>query len=328
MRRYMIRRLIQLIPLFLIVTVITFGLMYLAPGGPEQIFLSGEDPTIKPEHIAALREKWGLDKPFYVQYGKWLYNVVIQRDMGRSFRSQRPVLEAWMERLPATMQLSAVVLVLTYGLAIPLGIVTAVRKYSVVDYMASTFSFLGFAMPNFWVGLMLIVLIALPSGGLIPTSGYASPEVTLQTHGIFGLLYDRGRYMLLPALTLVTSGMAVITRYMRNSMLEVLNEDYVRTARAKGLQEKVVIYKHALRNALLPIITVSGGFLGSLFGGAVIVESVFAWPGVGQYGIAAVSSQDHPVVMALLLFGFFVGAASSFLTEFLYVLIDPRIKYS
>lgn len=321
------RRLIQLVPLFFIVTLITFGLMHLAPGGPEQIFLRGEDPTIRPEEIQKLREKWGLDKPFYIQYGKWLFNVVLKGDLGRSFRSQRPVLETWMERLPATIQLSSAVLILTYGLAIPLGVVTAVRKYSLIDYAASTFSFLGFAMPNFWVGLMLIVLVALPSGGVIPTSGYASPDVTLASHGPLGFLLDRGRFMLLPALTLVTSGLAVITRYMRNSMLEVLSEDYVRTARAKGLGEKIVIYKHALRNALLPIITVSGGFLGSIFSGAVITEAVFAWPGVGQYGIAAVSSQDHPVVMALLLFGFFVGAASSFLTEFLYVIVDPRITY-
>lgn len=328
MRRYLTRRVIQLVPLFLIVTMMTFGLMYLAPGGPEQIFLSGEDPNISPEEIYKLREKWGLNDPFYVQYGKWLYNVVVKQDLGRSFRTQRPVMEQWAARLPATIQLNVVVLLLTYGLAIPLGIITAVRQYSALDYAASTFSFLGFAMPNFWVGLMLIIFIALPSGGKIPTSGYGTYGLTPETHGMLTVVLDRAKYMLLPAITLATGGLAAITRYMRNSMLEVLKEDYVRTARAKGVSEKIVIYKHALRNALLPIITISGGFIGGLFGGSIITEQVFSWPGVGQYAIQAINSKDHPVVLALLLFGFLVGTVSSFMTELIYVFVDPRIKYS
>lgn len=328
MRRYLTRRLIQLFPLFFIITVMTFGLMHLAPGGPESILLAGEDPSIKTEDILALREKWGLNDPFYMQYGKWLYNVIVKQDLGRSFRTQQPVMTEWKARLPASIQLNVVVLLFTYGLAIPLGVFTAVRQYSAVDYVASTFSFLGFAMPNFWVGLMLIFLVALNSGGLIPTNGYATYGVSVETHGLWVFLTDRARYMLLPVLTLVTGGMAAITRYMRNSMLEVLKEDYVRTARSKGMAEKVVIYKHALRNALLPIITISGGFIGSLFGGSIITEQVFAWPGVGLYSLAAINSKDHPVVLALLLFAFLVGTLSSFLTEVIYVFVDPRIKYS
>jgi len=206
--------------------------------------------------------------------------------------------------------------------------VSAVRQYSKIDYAASTFSFLGFAMPNFWVGLMLIVLVALPSGGLIPTSGFATYGVTIETHGLMAFLFDKSRYMLLPVITLVTGGMAAITRYVRNSMLEVLKEDYVRTARAKGINERVVVYKHAMRNALLPVITISGGFIGSLFGGSIVIEQVFAWPGVGQYALAAINTKDHPVVLALLLFGAIIGTLSSFITEIVYVLVDPRIKYA
>jgi peptide/nickel transport system permease protein len=327
MKRYLLRRFVQLIPLFFIVTIMTYGLYWLAPGGPETIFLAGEDRNLNPKDIEALREKWGLNDPFHVQYAKWLGNL-LRGDLGNSYQSRRPVTETWLQRLPATIQLGVAVTVLIYLLAIPLGVISAVRQHSWLDYAASTFSFLGHSMPSFWVGLMLIIYVALPSGGLIPTSGYQSYDVTPETHTWLGILLDRLRYMLLPALTLTVTGMASLTRYMRNSMLEVLKEDYIRTARAKGLNERVVIYKHAMRNALLPIITLSGGFLLFLFDGAAITELVFAWPGVGQYGLGAVSARDYPVVMALLVFGFVVSTIASFLTEIIYVWVDPRIRYS
>lgn len=328
MQRYLFRRALQVIPLFFIVTVMVFGLMHLAPGGPEQIFLSGEDPNIKPEDILELRKQWGLDDPFPVQYGKWLKRVFLEGDLGRSYASQRPVTEAWMERLPASVQLNVVVISLIYLIAIPMGIICAVRQYSILDYFVSTLSFLGLGMPDFWVGLMLIFLVALKSNGLIPTSGMSNPEITMQTHGMIEVFLDRLRYMLLPVLTIVFGGTAGLTRYMRSQMLEVLREDYIRTARAKGLAEKVVIYKHAMRNAMLPIITQSSGLIANLFGGSVVIETVFAWPGVGQLSVAAVGKKDFPVVMAFLLFGFFVGQISSFVTEAIYVFIDPRIKFS
>lgn len=328
MKRYLIRRALQIIPLFFIVTLMTFGLYHLAPGGPEQIFLAGEESNVRPEDILALREKWGLDDPFHVQYGKWLGNLVLHGDLGKSFQSQRPVMETWMERLPATLQLNIIEFFLIFALSIPLGVVTAVRQYSWLDYTASTFSFLGHSMPSFWIGLMLIVWVALKSGGLIPTSGYQTYEVTSETHTWLGIMLDRLRYMILPIITLTVTGMAALTRYMRNSMLEVLKEDYIRTARAKGLSERVVIYKHAMRNALLPIITIAGWWIAALFDGSAIIEVIFAWPGVGQYGLGAVNAQDHPVVMALLLFGFMVSTIASFATEVVYVWVDPRIRYS
>lgn len=328
MKRYLIRRALQLIPLFLLVSLMTFGLYHLAPGGPEQIFLAGEDSNVNPADLLALREKWGLDDPFHVQYGKWLGNLVLHGDLGKSYQSQRPVTETWMARLPATLRLNIIEFFLIFGLAIPLGVVCAVRQYSWLDYTASTFSYFGHSMPTFWIGLMLIVLIALKSGGAIPTSGYQSYDVTAATHTWLGILLDRLRYMFLPILTITITGMAALTRYMRNAMLEVLKEDYIRTARAKGLSERVVIYKHAMRNALLPIITIAGFWVGALFEGSAIIELIFAWPGVGEYGLKAVQSQDYPVVMALLLFGFLLSTVASFATDVVYVWVDPRIRYS
>ncbi|MFZ5815989.1 MAG: ABC transporter permease [Bacillota bacterium] len=327
MRRYMTRRLLQLIPLFFIVTLMTFGLMQMAPGGPEDIFLAGEDPNVRPEDIAALRKQWGLDDPIHVQYFKWLGNL-LQGDLGRSFSTQRPVMEAIAGRWLPSLQLSLTITILTYLLSIPIGIIVAVRRYSMLDYVVSVFSFLGYAMPNFWVGAMLIIYVALPSGGLIPTSGFSSPNITVESAGLLAVILDRAKYMLLPVLTGVTGGMAGLVAYTRRSMLDVLKEDYVRTARAKGLAEKVVIYKHTLRNALLPIVTISSGLLGVFFAGNVVLEYVFGYPGIGALSIKAVNSKDYPMVMAFLLIGFFVGNLSSLLTDFVYVIVDPRIKYS
>lgn len=328
MKRYLLRRALQVIPLFLIVTLMTYGLYWLAPGGPETIFLAGENSTVRQEDVEAIRQKWGLDQPFHIQYLKWLGNLVLHGDLGNSFKSQRPVMDVYVQRLPATLQLNIIEMVLIFALSIPLGVICAVKQYSWLDYGAQTFSFLGHSMPSFWIGLMLILYIALKSGGAIPTSGYASSDVTPETYTWLGIALDRLRYMFLPILTLTITGMASITRYMRNSMLEVLKEDYIRTARAKGLAEKVVIYKHAMRNALLPVITIAGWFLAGVFEGSAIVELIFAWPGIGQYGLAAVGARDYPVVMALLIFAFIISTVASFLTDVVYVWVDPRIRYS
>lgn len=323
----MTRRLLQLIPLFFIVTLMTFSIMQLAPGGPEEIFLAGQDPNVRPEDIRALRAQWGLDDPIPVQYAKWMSNI-LRGDLGRSFSTQRSVTEAIKGRYWPSVQLALTITIITYLISIPIGVVLAVRRYSVFDYVMSGFSYLGYAMPNFWVGAMLIIYVALPSKGLIPTSGYSTPNIELQTAGLLAVVLDRAKYMLLPVITGVTGGMAGLIAYMRNSMLEVLNEDYVRTARAKGLNARIVIYKHAMRNALLPIVTISSGLLGVFFTGSFVLEAVFGYPGLGLLSIKAVNSKDYPVVMAFLLIGFLVGSLSSLLTDFVYVWVDPRIKYS
>jgi peptide/nickel transport system permease protein len=308
--------------------MLTFLIIQLAPGGPETVFLAGENPSIKPEDIERLKEKWGLNKSIPEQYGTWLYRVVVKQDLGRSFISQRPVTEAYKDRLPATIQLNLVTFFFIYLISIPLGVFLAMRQNTWIDWIASTISAVGFAMPSFWVGLMLIVWVALRSHGALPTNGFATPYITVAHDGLFVVLMDRAKYMFLPAITLVFGSTAVLTQTMRGQMLDVIKEDYVRTAKAKGLAQKVVIYKHALRNALIPIITLSSGLIANLFGGAVVIEQIFAWPGVGQLALNGVNQKDYPVVMAFLLIAFVLTTISSFVTEFVYVLVDPRIKYS
>lgn len=326
-RRYLVRRLLQMIPLLFLVTVISFGLMYAAPGGPERVLLSGENPNITAEQVAKLRQQWGLNDPLHIQYLRWLGHV-FHGDLGNSYFNQKPVAQVITDHLPATVELNLVVIALTYLIAIPAGIISAVKQYSALDYAVSTFSLAGHSMPSFWVGLMLIFLVALHSGGAIPTNGFASPDVSIASSGLFAFLVDRARYMLLPGLTLLVASLAALARYTRNAMLEVLREDYVRTARAKGLAEKVIIYKHAFRNALLPVITLSGGLLATLFGGAVIIEQVFSWPGLGYISIRAINQRDYPLVMAFLLVGAILSLVGNLLVDVAYVLVDPRIKYS
>lgn len=316
-----------MIPLLFLVTLIAYGLMLAAPGGPEKVLLGGENPNITAEQVAKLRADWGLNDPIYLQYARWLGNL-LRGNLGNSYFNQKPVSEVIAERLPATLELGTVVVVLTYLLAIPAGVIAAVRQNSFWDYLVSSFSLAGHSMPSFWIGLMLIFLVSLPSGGAIPTSGYASPDVTLASAGAGAVLVDRLRYLLLPVLALLVVGTAGLMRYTRNTMLEVLQEDYVRTARAKGLSERVTLYRHALRNALLPVITLSGGQLANLFGGTVIIEQVFSWPGLGQVSLRAINQRDYPLVMAFLLVGAVLGLAGNLLVEIAYVLVDPRIQYS
>lgn len=326
LRRYLVRRLLQVIPLLLIVSFISFSIMLLAPGGPEKIIFAG-DPSAKmdPMAMARLREKWGLDDPIPVQYSRWLKNFVTG-DFGRSFYYRKPVSTAIVERLPNTLKLMGTVTVLSYLIALPVGIYSAVRQYSIGDYIATTFSFLGVAMPNFWVGTMLIFLVAL-NWKLTPTSGIANYRITIENDGLLTVFLDRARYMILPVATLVTGSLAGLARYVRNAMLEVLKEDYVRTARAKGLSERVVIYRHAFRNAFLPVVTLSGGILVGLFSGAVITERVFAWPGLGTLYIEGVLNRDYMVIMAILMISTLLAVVGYLLVDIIYVFVDPRIKY-
>ena len=326
MARYLTKRLLNMIPLLILATMIAFSIMQLAPGGPENFLLAGEDATVDPSKLEALREKWGLNDPIPVQYGRWLGNVV-QGDFGYSYFQRRPVVDVVKEALPNTIQLNLFVVVLTYAIAIPLGVISAVRQYSKFDYAVTGLAFLGQAAPSFWFALMLMYYVAMKSGGIIPTNGIATQGVNLETYGWLSVLADRAKYMILPVTVLTFGSLTSITRFMRSSMLEVLKEDYTRTARAKGLAEKVVIYKHALRNALLPIITISGGILSQLVGGAVIIETIFSWPGLGRVGYDAVTQRDYPVSMAILLMGGIMALIGFLMVDIMYVVVDPRIKY-
>lgn len=315
-----------MIPLLILATMIAFTIMQLAPGGPENFLLSGEDATVDASKVHELREKWGLNDPIPVQYGRWLGNVV-KGDFGYSYFQRKPVVDVISAALPNTIRLSLIVIVLSYAISIPLGILSAVRQYSKFDYAVTSLAFVGQAAPNYWIALMLIYFVAMKSGGMIPTNGIATPGVNFETYGWLSVIADRAKYMILPVIVMTFGSLTSLTRFMRSSMLEVLKEDYTRTARAKGLADRLVIYKHALRNALLPIITLSGGILSSLVGGAVIVETIFSWPGIGRVGFDAVTSRDYPVSMAIMLMSGVMSLVGFLLVDIMYVVVDPRIKY-
>jgi len=306
--------------------MISFAIIQAAPGGPENMFLSGEDATLDPTRLEALREQWGLNDPIPVQYGRWLGNV-FRGDFGYSYFQRRPVATIIGEALPNTLRLSIFVIALSYSIAIPIGIISAVRQYSIFDYTVTSLAFLGQAAPNYWIALLVIYYVAMKSGGIIPTNGIATPGINFETYGWISVLLDRARYMVLPLTVMVFGSLTGLTRYMRSSMLEVLKEDYTRTARAKGLSEKVVIYRHALRNALLPIVTISSGLLSSLVGGSVIIETIFSWPGIGRVGFDAVGARDYMVTMAIMLMGGILSLVGLLLVDIVYVIVDPRIKY-
>lgn len=315
-----------MIPLLFLATLIAFSIMQAAPGGPENFLLAGEDATVDPSKLQALREQWGLNDPIPVQYARWVKNIGTG-DFGYSYFQRRPVSSIVREAVPNTLQLNLVTLTLIYAIAIPLGVISAVKQYSGFDYVVTGVAFIGQAAPSFWIALMLIYFVAMKSGGVIPTNGIATPGIDLANYGWLSVLGDRLRYMVLPVTVVTFGGLTGLTRYMRSSMLEVLKEDYTRTARAKGLPEKVVIYKHALRNALLPIITISGGILSSLVGGSVIIEFIFSWPGIGRVGYDAVIQRDYPVSMAIMLMASVLTLIGSLMVDIFYVVVDPRIKY-
>ncbi|MEW8977012.1 MAG: ABC transporter permease [Symbiobacterium sp.] len=326
MGRYLFKRLLNTIPLLILATLLSFALMQMAPGGPENILLSAEDARIDPSRAAVLRERWGLDDPIPVQYVRWLGNV-IRGDFGNSYFYRRPVSEVIGAALPATIQLQAAAIILTYLIALPLGVLSAVRRRSRIDRAVTGLAFAAQAAPSFWVAILLIWGVARNADGLIPTHGIATPGVDLETCGLLAVLADRARHMVLPVTVLVFGNLTSLTRYMRSSMLEALREDYIRTARAKGLPGKVVVYRHALRNALLPVVALSGGVLASLVGGSVITETIFAWPGIGRVSHDAAVQRDYTVSMAILLISGVLTLIGFLLVDLAYVWVDPRIRY-
>lgn len=313
---YLVRRLLFAIPLLLGITLISFTIIHMAPGDPVLRFVA---PDTSAADLERMRHVMGLDRPIPIQYAKWL-GQMLQGDWGKSFSDGQPVLTKIGERLPATLQLSMVSLLLALLIAIPVGILCAVRQYSIFDYLATFFAFIGIATPNFWFALLLQLLFAvylrwLPAVGRGPATG----EVTL-------LL--QAKHMLLPAFVLAIDAMASYTRFVRSSMLEVIKQDYIRTARSKGLAQRIVIYKHALRNALIPVVTLLGLTLPGLVSGSAIIESVFAWPGLGRLFVQSAFNRDYTVIMGSLLIGSTLVVLGGILADVLYAVVDPRIKYS
>lgn len=325
--RYLTKRVVNMFVLLILASLLSFTIMQLAPGSPEDILLSAEaDATMDSSRLEELREKWGLNDPIHIQYLRWLGNVA-KGDFGRSYFYRLEVSKVIMHALPNTLQLNMIALTFIYAIAIPLGVVSAVRQYSKLDMFVTGFAFAGQAAPSFWVATLLIWGVALKSGGAIPTNGIATIGVNFETYGWITVVADRLKYMILPLTVIVFGGLTGLTRFMRSSMLEVLREDYVRTARAKGLPEKLVVYKHAVRNALLPILALSGGLLSSLVGGSVIIETIFSWPGIGRVGFEAVQMRDYNVSMAIMLMSAVMTLVGYLLVDIAYVWVDPRIKY-
>ena len=319
MGRFIIRRLIQTIPLIIGITVITFAIANLVPGSP----VSGLEfnPRARPEDIARIKQSLGLNDPLYKRYFVWAGNVV-QGDLGLSLKNYRPVRQQIMDKLPNTLLLTGSALLLSLIISIPIGVYSAVKRNSAFDKIATAGAVSGFSMPTFWFGIMLIIVFAVkfrewglpafPAGGAYDLRGG-------------GGVWDRIHHLILPAFTLAFVQTAAWTRYIRSQMLEVLSQDYMRTATAKGLHSRAVIFRHGLRNAVLPLVTLLGIAIPDLFGGALILETVFNWPGMGLLAYNAAIGKDYPMIMGIVLFVGTLVILGNLIADVCYGLLDPRI---
>ena len=308
MLKFILRRLLLMIPVMLGVSFIIFSMLHIAPGDPAVQLAGGESASL--EAVEEMRELMGFNDPFLVQYGRWLFNLIIHQDLGTSFiRTGVPVTEEIVIRFPATFQLAVSAVVVSTVIGIPIGILSATKQYSIFDNVAMFIALLGVSIPGFWQGLLMILLFAVHLEWLP-----------------FGGLDDGLRSLILPSITLGTTSAAMVARMTRSSMLEVIGQDYIRTARAKGQTERVIINKHALKNALIPIITVVGLNFGFLIGGALIAETVFTIPGLGRLMVGAIQQRDFPVVQGSVLFIALTFSLVNLLVDIIYAFVDPRIK--
>ena len=314
MTTYVLRRLLLMLPVAFLVTIGVFMLIHLSPGDPALILL-GEDRT--PQAIAQIHEQLGLDKPLYVQYFIWL-NHIARGDWGRSVTTHEPVAQAITERLPATLELGIVALVWSLLVAIPLGTIAAVRRGSLTDQLATGITVAGVSIPNFFIGIVLIFVMSVTLR-LFPFGGY----VALTTDP-----WESLRHVLLPAIALGTAGAAINMRFTRSSMIEVLNHDYIRTARAKGASWRRVVFVHALKNALIPVVTIVGLQIGGIIEGAVVTETVFTWPGVGRLAVESIFNRDYTVIQGIVLLAAFSYMVANLLVDLVYGWLDPRISYA
>ena len=315
MSRYILRRILVMIPTLLGVSIILFAVMMIAPGGPEAV-LMGDD--ISPEAAARIRANLGLDQPIPVQYLRWLGNTV-RGDLGTSFRTGESVLGLITDRLPNSLILTLAAFVFALMVAIPFGVLAAVKYNSWIDKLASVVAFLGVSFPSFWLGIVFILIFSFRFGWF-PVSGMAP-------YGMEGDFWVRLHHLVLPAVTLGSVQMATYMRFTRSGMLEVLRQDYIRTANAKGLHPRKVIVKHALRNGLISVITVVGLSLPALVGGAVLTETIFAWPGVGRLAVNAVFQRDYPIIMGVNMAVAVVTVTVNLLVDVVYTMVDPRIAF-
>lgn len=323
MAGYVLRRLLESVPLLVVISLLVYGLLQASPGGP--LAQLERDPTVRQEDIARLMAERGLNDPWLVQYGRWAA-AAARGDFGLSLQTGRPVMTEILERLPNTVLLVGSAFVLTLLVAIPLGVLSAVRQYSLFDHLVTALAFMGQSIPIFWFGLILILVFyvwlsnPLTGGPLFPAGGMYSTDLE---HSLANRLW----HLVLPVTMLMGAWLAWYTRFLRASMLETLSQDYVRTARAKGLSERRVIYRHALKNAALPIITLIALDLPTLFSGALFTETIFSWPGMGRLFYQSALRRDYPVLMAIVMFTSVLIVVSNLLADLAYAYFDPRIKY-
>lgn len=332
MGTYALRRILQLIPLLLLISLVIYALTALQPGDRVDQMIFG-NPRITPEDIARLREAYGVNTPWYLKYWAWLTSA-IKGDFGYSRDFSIPAAQfIFQQRLPNSLLLTIPALIISSLIGIPLGIFSAIRQYSIPDYILTFLSFMSSSAPLFWIGVMAMYVMAvwLPqatNGAIgLPPGGLGS-GIDPATDGLWAFWVDRLKYMILPVLVLSSIQIATTLRYMRASFLEVINQDFVRTAKAKGLPNRSVIYKHALRNSLIPIITLFGLSIPGLFGGAVLTETVFSWPGVGRALFDSLVSKDFNVVMVCLMTLAFLTVFFQLVADLLYGVADPRIRYN
>ena len=335
MGRYILRRLLNLIPVLLGITFLVFAFLHLIPGDPAVVLLGDR---AAPDQVEALRERMGLNEPLPLQYLSFLWNL-IRCDFGKSIITGFPIIEELKIRWPATFELSVAAMLIALTLGIPAGVIAAVRKNSVLDNLTMSGSLIGVSMPVYWLGLLLIYLFAVNLQWL-PPSGRISIQVGLSFQPITGFYLldtliqgditafrDAIAHLILPALTLSTIPLAILARITRSAMLEVLSQDYIRTARAKGVLEPRVIFKHALKNAMLPVVTIVGLEFGTLLGGAILTETIFAWPGIGAWFYGGILNRDYPVVQGGVIFVAIAFVLINLLVDISYALLDPRIQY-
>jgi ABC-type dipeptide/oligopeptide/nickel transport system permease component len=337
MRRYIFKRLLLVVPTILGVITLVFFLRFLSPGDPARLML-GERANV--DQISALRSEWGLDQPWYEQYGVYM-GKVLRLDMGTSYKTGEPVIREILARFPATFELSLFSIIIAALLGVAAGVVAATKRNTIHDYLSMVGSLVGVSMPIFWLGLILIMVFSVwlglfPTGGRVDLRLFMEPITGLYvldgliyifTKGTFVYFLSALHHIFLPAMTLALVTLAVISRMTRSSMLEVLGQDYVRTARAKGLAEKKVVWKHAFRNALLPVITVIGVEFGSNLAGAVLTETIFAWPGLGNYLYSAVLSRDYLAVQGGAAFVSVSFILINLVVDILYAAVNPKIRY-
>lgn len=323
MFRYLIRRLLQSVLMLFLMSIAFFTLLHLMPGGPAQA-IGANNPRITFQARQAIAHRYGLDQPVPLQYLQWLWNA-LHLDFGNSFETSRPVITEIAFRLPNTLELLLTSFALALAVALVLGILAAVKQYSLTDYTITVLSYAGISMPVFWFGLILQEIFGVALHWL-PVYGISSPDTTgfSQTD----LIIDRLTHLILPAIMLAMLSIAVWSRYLRSSMLDVVKQDYIRTAKAKGLSSRAVFVRHALRNALIPLVTVVALSFGGIVGGAVITEQVFAWPGMGSLFFFALGLPDYPILMGFLILSTASVIFFNLVADILYAVIDPRIRYS